>query len=162
MQHFRLQQILCQNRNKSMPCQDKKGLMNAAVFQREGEGFGSWVRDTCHAAFRCQNLLAGWSQGMLSIFLNMDLIMVLIVLPCRRLQHGDHYITTGDIQLFVWNVTWNYKICRRSGCTLWWRNAAGSCNHVLRRMLFEEPENGGYCLGTEIAFALTYQDVARI
>ena len=27
---------------------------------------------------------------------------------------------------------------------------------------FEEPENGGYCLGTEITFALMYQDVAKI
>lgn len=63
--------------------------MNAAVFQREGEGFGSWVRDTCHAAFRCQNLLApDEARSRYPIFLNMDLIMVLTVLPCRRLQHG--------------------------------------------------------------------------
>ena len=50
--------IMCQNRNKKYALPGQEGLMNAAVFQREGEGFGSWVRDTCHAAFRCQNLLA--------------------------------------------------------------------------------------------------------
>ena len=81
--------IMCQNRNKKYALPGQEGLMNAAVFQREGEGFGSWVRDTCHAAFRCRIYLHRMKPGSrYPIFLNMDLIMVLTVLPCRRLQHG--------------------------------------------------------------------------
>ena len=56
--------IMCQNRNKKYALPGQEGLMNAAVFQREGEGFGSWVRDTCcrkacrtHACIGRQNIV---------------------------------------------------------------------------------------------------------
>ena len=81
--------IMCQNRNKKYALPGQEGLMNAAVFQREGEGFGSWVRDTCHAAFRCQNLLApDEARESLSYISEHGFNNGVAVLPCRRLQHG--------------------------------------------------------------------------
>lgn len=34
-----------------------EGLLNAGLLQGKGEGFGVWVRDTCHNAFRIANFL---------------------------------------------------------------------------------------------------------
>ena len=92
--------IMCQNRNKKYALPGQEGLMNAAVFQREGEGFGSWVRDTCHAAFRCQNLLApDEARESLSYISEHGFNNGVDCAAMPAIAAWDHYITTGDIQL---------------------------------------------------------------
>ena len=93
--------IMCQNRNKKYALPGQEGLMNAAVFQREGEGFGSWVRDTCHAAFRCQNLLApDEARESLSYISEHGFNNGVDCAAMPAIAAWDHYITTGDIQLW--------------------------------------------------------------
>lgn len=99
--------IMCQNRNKKYALPGQEGLMNAAVFQREGEGFGSWVRDTCHAAFRCQNLLApDEARESLSYISEHGFNNGVDCAAMPAIAAWDHYITTGDIQLL-------YEMCRK-------------------------------------------------
>ena len=87
--------IMCQNRNKKYALPGQEGLMNAAVFQREGEGFGSWVRDTCHAAFRCQNLLApDEARESLSYISEHGFNNGVDCAAMPAIASWDHYITT--------------------------------------------------------------------
>ena len=97
--------IMCQNRNKKYALPGQEGLMNAAVFQREGEGFGSWVRDTCHAAFRCQNLLApDEARESLSYISEHGFNNGVDCAAMPAIAAWDHYITTGDPRRPLWNT----------------------------------------------------------
>ena len=155
--------IMCQNRNKKYALPGQEGLMNAAVFQREGEGFGSWVRDTCHAAFRCQNLLApDEARESLSYISEHGFNNGVDCAAMPAIAAWDHYITTGDIQLLYEMLPGIIKYAEEADARYDEEMQLVHATMCLAQDAFEEPENGGYCLGTEIAFALMYQDVARI
>lgn len=74
----------------------------------------------------------------------------------------DHYITTGDIQLLYEMLPGIIKYAEEADARYDEEMQLVHATMCLAQDAFEEPENGGYCLGTEIAFALMYQDVARI
>ena len=153
--------IMCQNRNKKYALPGQEGLMNAAVFQREGEGFGSWVRDTCHAAFRCQNLLApDEARESLSYISEHGFNNGVDCAAMPAIAAWDHYITTGDIQLLYEMLPGIIKYAEEADARYDEEMQLVHATMCLAQDAFEEPENGGYCLGTEIAFALMYQDVA--
>ena len=155
--------IMCQNRNKKYALPGQEGLMNAAVFQREGEGFGSWVRDTCHAAFRCQNLLApDEARESLSYISEHGFNNGVDCAAMPAIAAWDHYITTGDIQLLYEMLPGIIKYAEEADARYDEEMQLIHATMCLAQDAFEEPENGGYCLGTEITFALMYQDVARI
>ena len=155
--------IMCQNRNKKYALPGQEGLMNAAVFQREGEGFGSWVRDTCHAAFRCQNLLApDEARESLSYISEHGFNNGVDCAAMPAIAAWDHYITTGDIQLLYEMLPGIIKYAEEADARYDEEMQLIHATMCLAQDAFEEPENGGYCLGTEITFALMYQDVAKI
>ena len=156
-------EIMEQNRDERYALPGQEGLMNAALFQREGEGFGSWVRDTCHAAFRCQNLLAPEEARESLIYVS---------------EHGfnngedcaampaiaawDYYEATGDIQLLYEMLPGILRYAEEADSRYDKEKNLVHASMCLAQDAFEEPENGGYCLGTEIAFALMYQAVSEI
>jgi hypothetical protein len=74
----------------------------------------------------------------------------------------DHYITTGDIQLLYEMLPGIIKYAEEADARYDEEMQLIHATMCLAQDAFEEPENGGYCLGTEITFALMYQDVAKI
>ncbi|MFR1061649.1 MAG: hypothetical protein ACLSEY_14775 [Enterocloster sp.] len=79
--------IMCQNRNKKYALPGQEGLMNAAVFQREGEGL---ARDTCHRHFDVRIYLHRMKPGSLLLYISEHGFNTQCVdqPPCWRLQHG--------------------------------------------------------------------------
>ncbi len=155
--------IMLKNRDERYALPGQRGLMNAALFQGEGEGFGSWVRDTCHAAFRCQNLLAPE-----------EIRESLVYISERGFNNGedcaampavaawDYYTATGDRQILFEMLPGIQRYAQEAD-----QRYDGEMELVRADMCpaqdaFPEPENGGYCLGTEIFFALMYEAAAKI
>ena len=137
--------IMCQNRNKKYALPGQEGLMNAAVFQREGEGFGSWVRDTCHAAFRCQNLLApDEARESLSYISEHGFNNGVDCAAMPAIAAWDHYITTGDIQLLYEMLPGIIKYAEEADARYDEEMQLIHATMCLAQDAFEEPENGGY------------------
>ena len=135
--------IMCQNRNKKYALPGQEGLMNAAVFQREGEGFGSWVRDTCHAAFRCQNLLApDEARESLSYISEHGFNNGVDCAAMPAIAAWDHYITTGDIQLLYEMLPGIIKYAEEADARYDEEMQLIHATMCLAQDAFEEPENG--------------------
>ena len=155
--------IMQSNRNESYALPGQQGLMNAALFQGEGEGFGSWVRDTCHAAFRCQNLLApGEARESLVYISEHGFNNGEDCAAMPAIAAWDYYIATGDIQLLFEMLPGILRYAKEADDRYDEEINLVHASMCLAQDAFEEPENGGYCLGTEIAFAWMYQSAAKI
>lgn len=161
---FRLStEILKENREERYALPGQEGLINAALFQGVGEGFGSWVRDTCHAAFRAQNLLApGEARESLSYISEHGFCNGEDCAAMPAIAAWDYYVATGEVQLLYEMLPGILKYAREAEERYDSRMNLVHANMCLAQDAFEEPENGGYCLGTEIAFALMYEAAANI
>ncbi len=155
--------IMQKNLSHEFALPGQKGLMNAALFQGPGEGFGIWVRDACHSAFRIQNLLVPES-----------IKKSLVYISSRGFNNGvdsaampalaiwDYYVATGDQSLLFETLPGIIKYAEEADSRF--HNHIGLIDAKMSpaQDAFEEPENNGYCIGTEILFAEMYRSVANI
>lgn len=155
--------IMLKNRDEKYALPGQQGLMNAALFQGKGEGFGSWVRDTCHAAFRCQNLLAPQEiRESLAYISEHGFNNGEDCAAMPAIAAWDYYIATGDRQLLYEMLPGILRYAREADSRYNEEIHLVHADMCLAQDAFPEPENGGYCLGTEIAFSLMYQAVSKI
>lgn len=155
--------IMTRNLDPTYALPGQKGLMNAALFQGPGEGFGIWVRDACHSAFRIQNLLV---PQMIR--------ESLVYVSERGFNNGadcsampaiaiwDYYVATGDRSILFETLPGVLKYAAQADDRFVPEAGLISASMCLAQDAFEEPENGGYCLGTEILFSLMYTAAANI
>ncbi len=145
--------IMLKNRDEKYALPGQQGLMNAALFQGKGEGFGSWVRDTCHAAFRCQNLLAPQEiRESLAYISEHGFNNGEDCAAMPAIAAWDYYIATGDRQLLYEMLPGILRYAREADSRYNREINLVHADMCLAQDAFPEPENGGYCLGTEIAF----------
>ncbi len=155
--------ILDRNLSPEFALPGQKGLMNAALFQGPGEGFGIWVRDACHSAFRVQNLLApGAIRESLAYISERGFNNGVDSGAMPAIAIWDHYVATGDHTLLYETLPGVLRYAEEADRRF--VPAAGLMDAKMcpAQDAFEEPENGGYCLGTEILYALMYQCTANI
>ncbi|HJH85077.1 MAG: hypothetical protein ACLR5X_15410 [Oscillospiraceae bacterium] len=155
--------IMEQNRSEHYALPGQEGLMNAALFQGPGEGFGSWVRDTCHAAFRCQNLLAPeQARESLAYIAERGFNNGEDCAAMPAIAAWDFYLATGQTRLLYEMLPGILRYAQEADSRYDEQLQLVHANMCLAQDAFEEPENGGYCLGTEILFACMYEAVAKI
>lgn len=155
--------IMEQNRNERFALPGQQGLMNAALFQGPGEGFGIWVRDACHAAFRLQNIAAPQEARESLVYVSergFNNGEDCAAMPALAIW--DHYVATGDTSILYETLPGVLRYAAEADGRFVPQKGLVSANMCLAQDAFEEPENGGYCLGTEILFACMYQAVAQI
>lgn len=155
--------ILFRNSDSEYNLPGQEGLFNAALFQGKGEGFGVWIRDTCHAAIRTQNLLKPET-------IKKSLRYIL----CHGFNNGedssampaiaiwDYYLSTLDrsflyeaypyLKRFITDPDKRFKEAR--GLVEAWMCPAQDA--------FPEEESGGFCIGTEILYAKMYESMANM
>lgn len=155
--------IMEQNLNERYALPGLQGLMNAALFQGPGEGFGIWVRDACHAAFRLQNIAApqaareslayvaehGFNNGADSA-----------AMPALAIW--DYHVATGDTAILYETLPGVLRYAAEADDRFVPQKGLVAASMCVAQDAFEEPENGGYCLGAEIMFAHMYLSVAQI
>lgn len=142
---------LCSSEEYTMPGQE--GMWSAGLFQGEGESFGVWLRDTVHTAIRCGNLIDREGAALSLRY---------------TAEHGfdngedgpamsavgiwDHYCATHDVTLIY--ETWP-ALCKRIELAEERYHADRGLVYAIKSTsndAFDEPEAGGYCLGTEIYY----------
>lgn len=155
--------VLLKNRNENYSLPGQEGLMNAALFQGKGEGFGSWVRDTCHSAFRCQNLLAPEEIRESLIYISehgFNNGVDCAAMPA--IAAWDHYIASGDRQILFEMFPGILRYAEEADSRYDERLDLVHADMCIAQDAFPETENGGYCLSTEIAFYLMYKAISKI
>ncbi len=155
--------ILHKNASEEYNLPGQAGLMNAALFQGKGEGFGVWVRDTSHAAFRTQNLVAP-----------QEIRRSLLYITEHGFNNGvdsgampaigiwDYYVATGDASLLFEALPGLFTYMEEADGRFEESTGLVPADMCPAQDAFPEPENGGYCLGTEILFAHTFLCMANI
>jgi hypothetical protein len=155
--------ILHKNSSEEFNLPGQAGLMNAAFFQGKGEGFGVWVRDTSHAAFRTQNFMAP-----------QEIRPSLLYIMERGFNNGvdsgamppigvwDHYVATGDAALLFEALPGLFSYMEEADSRFEESSGLVPADMCPAQDAFPEPENAGYCLGTEIFFAHTFLSMANI
>jgi hypothetical protein len=148
--------VQCSSRAFALPGQDD--MWASGQFQGYGQGFGVWLRDSSHVALRCGNLIApemslrtlryalagGFDNGC-------DGPAMAVV------GLWDYYLATGDAtalldcrQVLERNVR---EMERRYDSDLHLVSAGQSTSNDA----FEEPENGGFSLGSECYYMLAFE-----
>ena len=139
------------------------GLWSAGYFQGSGQGFGSWRRDTAHIALRAGNLIdpdvaraslhyvvsGGFDNGT-----DGDALPAVAV--------WDHYLATGDASLV--EATWPALADLASALDERFDTRRGlvAAPQSTSNDLFDEPEAGGFALGTEVYAMASYDALARM
>ncbi len=155
--------ILYMNSHRDYNLPGQEGLFNAALFQGKGEGFGVWIRDTCHAAMRTQNLLMpGTIKKSLRYILSHGFNNGEDSSAMPAIAVWDHYLSTLDrsflfeaypyLKKFVLDPDSRYR--EEEGLVEAWMCPAQDA--------FPEEESGGFCIGTEILYAKMYESMANI
>lgn len=155
--------VMTQNLSETYALPGQKGLMNAALFQGPGEGFGIWVRDACHSAFRIQNLLVPHMARESLVYVSergFNNGVDCAAMPAIAIW--DYYVATGDRSILFETLPGVLKYVAEADSRFVPKKGLISASMCLAQDAFEEPENNGYCLGTEILFALMYSAAANI
>ena len=155
--------IMRKNVSETYALPGQAGLMNAALFQGPGEGFGIWKRDTCHNALRIQNFLApediykslryitryGFDNGT-------DAAAMLAIAA------WDHYIATGNPAIL--SETADAVESNADFADSLFDDGTGliQAKHSAAQDAFEEAENEGFCLSPQIYYAHMYLCAASI
>lgn len=150
---------------KSRRCaqEGQEGMWAAGMFQGEGGGFGVWLRDSAHIALRSGSLIdpAGAASTLRYTagqgFDNGSDGPAMAIVGI-----WDYYLVTGDQSIIF--ETWpkllehiqkaDERFCEEKGLV---RAEQSTSNDA-----FSEPENGGFCLGTECYFMKAYADMAEM
>lgn len=155
--------IMRRNVSEEFALPGQKGLMNAALFQGPGEGFGIWKRDACHSALRIQNLLApedirkslryitkyGFDNGS-------DAAAMLAIAA------WDHYVATGDRAILAETAAAVERNADFADSLFDERAGLVRAVHSVAQDAFPEPENGGFCLSPQVYYAHMYRCAADI
>lgn len=155
--------VMLKNRDETYSLPGQEGLMNAALFQGKGEGFGSWVRDTCHSAFRCQNMLAPEEIRESLVYISehgFNNGVDCAAMPA--IAAWDHYIATGDLQILFEMLPGMIRYAEEADARYDEQMDLVHADMCIAQDAFPEKENGGYCLSTEIVFYLMYKAMYRI
>lgn len=155
--------IMERNLSAEFALPGQKGLMNAALFQGPGEGFGIWVRDACHSAFRIQNLLAPGSIRRSLVYVSEHGFNNGVdcgAMPAIAIW--DHYISTGDVTLLYETFPGIIRYAEEADSKFISNVGLVDAKMCPAQDAFEEPENDGFCLGTEILYAWMYKCAASI
>lgn len=152
---------LCGSREYALPGQED--MWTAGLFQGKGEGFGVWMRDSTHTAIRGGNLIdREMAHRTLRFAAGQGFDNGADGPAMAAVGIWDYYIATRDASLVF--ETWpllNKKI-----------EEAENRYRPQERLVyapqstsndaFEEPEAGGYCLGTEIYYMEAFLCMERM
>ena len=141
----------------------QRGLINAALFQGKGEGFGIWVRDTSHNAFRIMNLIAPQEiKKSLKHIMHSGFNNGVDSNAMPAIGVWDHYVATGDKPFLYETLPGILAFAKKADAQFDETKGLMHATMSPAQDAFEEPENGGYCIGTEIYYANMYLAVANI
>lgn len=155
--------VMRKNVSEEFAMPGQKGLMNAALFQGKGEGFGIWVRDTAHNALRIQNLLAP-----------SDTHKSLIHITKHGFDNGcdaaamlaiavwDHYLATGDHTILFETLPGLLRNVDKADKMFDADKGLMQAPYAAAQDAFVEPESDGFCLSPQIFYAHMYLDTAKI
>lgn len=151
------------NASEEFALPGETGLWSAGYFQGSGQGFGSWRRDTSHIALRAGNLIdpdvarasllhvvsGGFDNGT-----DGDALPAVAV--------WDHYLATGDASLV--DATWPALVGLATALDARFDADRGlvAAAQSTSNDLFDEPEAGGFALGTEVYAMASYDALARM
>lgn len=152
---------LCGSREYALPGQED--MWSAGLFQGKGEGFGVWLRDTTHIALRCGNLIDRHvAHRTLQYSAKQGFDNGSDGPAMAAVGVWDYYCATGDISLVY--ETWTDL--------LWWVQEAEKRYEPDRKLVyapqstsndaFDEPEAGGYCLGSEIYYMDAFRSMEKM
>lgn len=155
--------ILQRNLDEAYAMPGNEGLLNAGLLQGKGEGFGVWVRDTCHNAFRIAN------------FLIPDRIRKSLVYVTKRgFNNGcdsaamppiaiwDYYRATSDKSILYETYSELFKFIEKADSIYDKEKGLIRAEHSAAQDAFPEIHNGGYSLSPQIYYAHMYFDMANI
>lgn len=152
---------ICKSRDYALPGQEK--MWSAGAFQGKGQGFGVWMRDTAHVALRCGNLLDPETARRTLLYTTQngfdngcDGASMAIV------GFWDYYLASDDI-IAIYEA-WPQLLKSIEQIDSQYHE---ECNLVYAPQstsndAFDEPESGGYCLGTEVYDMKAYEAMAYL
>ena len=143
----------CSSGEFSLPGQG--GLWQGGYFQGRGQGFGVWVRDTAHAALRSGNIIDSTAAGAsleYTTHSGFDNASDGLALPIVGIY--DYYLATGDENPM--RNSWQNLKSRAARLVGLFDEDAGliPAERSTSNDAFDEPENGGFALSTEICYML--------
>ena len=155
--------ILQKNLSEDYAMPGNEGLLNAGLLQGKGEGFGVWVRDTCHNAFRIAN------------FLIPDRIRKSLIFVTRRgFDNGsdsaamppiaiwDYYQATADKSILFETYDDLLKFVSKADAIYDVDQGLMHAEHSVAQDAFTEKHNSGYSLSPQIYYANMYFAMAKI
>ena len=139
------------------------GLWSAGLFQGEKESFGVWMRDSVHIALRGGNFLDPEAAGKTLLYAlgngfdnGSD--------GCAMAACGiwDYYTVTGDSKVIF--EAWGKLIEKIEEADGYYVEEEGlvKAEQSTSNDSLPEPENGGYCLGTQCYYMLAYDSMYRM
>jgi len=141
----------------------ESNLWSAGYFQGSGLGFGSWRRDTAHVALRCGNLLdPAAARASLAHVVNAGFDNGADGASLPAVAVWDYVLATGDESLAL--ETWSSLVAHASSLDRRFQESRGlvSAAQATSNDCFEEPENGGFALSTEVYSMQTYAAMSRL
>jgi hypothetical protein len=155
--------ILHLNSDPTYNLPGQQGLINAALFQGKGEGFGIWVRDTSHNAFRIMNFIAPQEiKKSLKHIMHSGFNNGVDSNAMPAIGVWDHYVTTGDKPFLYETLPGILAFAKKADAQFDEEKGLMHAAMSPAQDAFEEPENAGYCIGTEIYYANMYLAVSNI
>lgn len=151
----------CVSREFALPGQE--GMWAAGFFQGPGQGFGVWMRDSAHIALRCGNLIDPITARK-----------TLLYTANRGFDNGsdgpamaivglwDYYLATGDDSVLYEAWPWLLSNIAQADTRFQPEYMLVLAGQSTSNDAFDEPESGGFCLGTEIYFMKAYESMANI
>lgn len=155
--------VLQKNISEEYAMPGNKGLINAGLLQGKGEGFGVWVRDTCHNAFRIMNFLAPCDirKSLLYITKNgFDNGSDAAAMPAIAIW--DYYLSTKDKSILYEVFPELLKYVEKADLSYDESKGLMHAESSAAQDAFPEKENGGYSLSPQIYYAYMYLSMACI
>lgn len=145
----------------SLPGQSN--VWSAGYFQGSGLGFGSWRRDTAHVALRCGNLVdPGSARASLAHVVNAGFDNGADGDSLPAVAVWDYVLATGDDSLAL--ETWSSLAEHASSLDRRFDEGRGlvSAAQATSNDCFDESENGGFALSTEVYTMQTYAAMSQL
>ncbi|MDC7287645.1 hypothetical protein NXH76_07520 [Blautia schinkii] len=152
---------ICESKDYALSGQEE--MWSAGAFQGKGQGFGVWMRDTAHIALRCGNLIDPETARRTLLYTTGNGFDNGCDGACMSIVGlWDYYLATDDITAVyeAWpKLLENIEQIDTQYCTeLSLVHAPQSTSNDA----FEEPEGGGFCLGTEVYDMKAYEAMAYL
>ena len=141
----------------------QRGMWTAGLFQGKGEGFGVWLRDSTHIGIRTGSLLdPEHARRTLRYTAGNGFDNGCDGPAMSAVGIWDYYLTTGDSTL-IYDV-WPFLLERIDEADRRFEENVSlvHAEQSTSNDAFPEPENGGFCLSTQIYYMLAYSAMARM